>query len=380
MLTMTVSLNIYNKRIAAVKQRDDIAQKIQELDAYVRGNFIGTIDEDELLTSILDGYAAGGSSADLRIDYLTAEEYYEARQWLAGEIVTSGLQVVRDESGYMKVTGVYPGSSAAAQGIQPGDIITVVDGFSLLDIGADVAMKRISGEEGTRLSLTLLHSGEERKYTLIRSTVEIVVVTSTVVNDYGIITISGYSELTGGHLAKAIDELSAKHVKGIVFDLRSSVTASDGNISVPSRTGDILPVLAEGLNKILPPATIAVAEYLDGSTAAILETTSEQPLNLPVAVLINGGTSGISELLAAMLKDFGGAVLVGAQSRGDPVVEKLHPLKDGSAVRVPYARIASAGFSTFRDGNGLKPEYEIAAIPGNIDLQLQKALEIIEIR
>ena len=153
-LTWTVSLNIYNSKLGTSEKYEGVYAKLREIDTTVRQNYIGSVSDDSLENATINGYIAG--IGDKYASYIAPSAYYELQQTQSGVILGAGFEAEEDTSGYLKITTVYRGSSAELNGVLAGDIITAIDGKSLLSMQQGQAMERLSGEVGTRLALQLL--------------------------------------------------------------------------------------------------------------------------------------------------------------------------------------------------------------------------------
>lgn len=111
-LTMTVSLNMYNSMVAGIQERETINAKIKEIDTFVRSSSIYKPNENTLITGIANGYISGTS--DKYAKYYTADEYYKLQQLQSGVIIGTGIETVVNGD-YLEVTNVYEGSSAEVE-------------------------------------------------------------------------------------------------------------------------------------------------------------------------------------------------------------------------------------------------------------------------
>lgn len=369
-LTWAVSLNVYNSKIGTAEKYEGMYAKLREIDAAVRNNYIGTLNEEKIEDSVINGYVSGLN--DRYASYMSSSSYYEIRQANDGVILGAGFEVENDGSGYLRVTSVYKGSSAELNGLIAGDIITEIDGKNLLSMESGTAEERLSGEVGTRIALKLLRDGEEVSVNLIRQQLEIQSVTGKFLdNNVAYIRISTFNAKTAEQFANTLNIMTTTGAESLIIDVRQN-------------SGGLVSALKPILNRFIPAATVATAEYADGSHKAIVETDSDTIFDLPMAILVDSGTASAAELFAGALRDECGAVIVGTQTYGKAVMQNTYEFSDGSALTISTAKVYLTKSGTW-DETGLKPDYLVelnidAAIDDltpEIDSQLQKAIEII---
>ena len=111
-LTWTVSLNIYNSKISSADKYEGVYEKLREIDAVVKNNYINidSVSEESIENGIINGYVSG--IGDKYASYLDANNYYELQQTSGGVVSGAGLVAQADGSGYLVVTKVYTNSSA----------------------------------------------------------------------------------------------------------------------------------------------------------------------------------------------------------------------------------------------------------------------------
>jgi len=369
-LTWAVSLNVYNSKIGTAEKYEGMYAKLREIDAAVRTNYIGTFDEEAIEASAISGYITG--IGDKYASYMTGSTYYEIQQTNNGVILGAGFEAEDDGSGYLKITTVYSGSSADIAGVKVGDVITAIDGKSLLSMEAGTAAEKLSGEVGTRISLKLLRNGEALSVNLIRQQLEIESVTGDILdNNVAYIRISSFNAKTAEQFGNTLNSITAVGAKSLIIDLRQN-------------SGGVTSALKPMLNRFVSSAIIATAEYADGSRKAIIETDSGTIVDMPVAVLVDGGTASAAELFAGALRDEYGAVIIGTQTMGKALIQNTYEFSDGSALTISTARVYLTKSGTW-EGTGIKPDYvaelTLDTLPENltyeIDSQLQKAVEIL---
>ena len=363
-LTMTVSLNMYNSMVAGIQERETINAKIKEIDTFVRSSSIYKPNENTLITGIANGYISGTS--DKYAKYYTADEYYKLQQLQSGVIIGTGIETVVNGD-YLEVTNVYEGSSAEVEEITKGCTITAIGGKSILEIGAEQAQAQLDGEEGST------PDGVEKTVTLVRQSIKLTSVKGTLIDGYAYIKIYTFNETTDDRFIQLIDEYEAQSVLGYVFDVRD---VSDG-ITEPVKAM---------LNRVLPKAQIAIQVDANGKDTSFIETDGNQSLSKPVTVLTNGNTACLAEIFAIGLRDFAKASVVGSSTAGKSQLQTTQSFKDGSAVSISTANIVPVESDDF-ENVGIKPDYtvditaqqaeQIKFADKKSDVQLQKALEIV---
>lgn len=370
-LTWTVSLGIYNSKIASSEKYDGVYEKLKELDAAVRANYIGAgaINDETLQASILSGYVNG--IGDKYASYMQANAYYELQQTTNGVINGTGLEAEDNGSGYLAVTRVYKNSSAESNGVKAGDVITEIDGKSLLSMTPDDGLQRLSGEIGTKISLMLVRNGEEISVTLVRQQVDIESVTEKMLeNRIGFIRITAFNAKTAEQFSTALNTLTAQGAAALIIDVRQN---GGGTVS------SIQPML----NRLIPAAIIAYSENAYGARKTLVETDGANYIDLPITVLADGGTASAAELFAIALKDERGAAIVGTQTYGKASIQSVISFPDGSALTLTTAKIIPSKSDSY-DNVGIKPDYQVELPTGILfeylseqdDTQLQKAIEI----
>lgn len=371
-LTWTVSLNIYNSKISSADKYEGVYEKLREIDAVVKNNYIdaASIKTESIESGMINGYVSG--IGDKYASYLQPNSYYELQQNSGGVVSGAGIVAKADGSGYLVVTNVYKNSSAYLNGVKVGDVITEIDGKNLLSMEEDAALDKISGEIGSKLTMKLLRDGEEISVSLIRQQIDIESVTGEMLdNGVGYIRITTFNEKTAEQFAGALNSLVDKGLKALILDVR-------GN------GGGVIAPLKSMLNRLLPACVAAVAEYANGIRKTLIETDSVSNVGVPMAVLVDGGTASAAEIFAVALRDEGKAVLIGTQTYGKAVLQGTYSFPDGSALTISNAKVVPSKSEPY-DGIGLKPDY-VTALPTDAtldsvsrenDSQLQKAIEIM---
>ena len=337
-LTWTISLNIYNSKISSAQKYDGAYDKIRQMDAVIRSNYIGEIDEEAVKNGILSGYV--NSIGDGNATYLTPTEYYRKQQIESGVVTGAGFEAYEDGSGYLVISSVYKNSSADNNGLMPGDVITEIDGRSVTQMEPGAALDKISGEIGTQITI-------------------------------GYLRISAFNQNTAEQFSRSLNTVLSNKATALVIDIRQN-------------KGEVFSVVKPMLNRILPAAVAANAEYKNNVIKPLIETDSERQLDIPIAVLLDSGTSSAAELFAIALKDEGKATLIGTRTSGKATVVTTYEFPDGAALSISTAKVVPSKSASY-DKTGINPDYVVELPAGmyvdyvehDADTQLIKALEIL---
>lgn len=373
-ITMTVSLNNYNEKIADVQQRGEIYTKLQEIDSYVRNYSLYNIDDDKMKVGVYSGYLT--CMDDSGAKYYTTDEYYYKTRLDSGNIVGLGIVFEKEESGYIKITEVYDGSPAASQGILPGDVIISVEGVSVLESGYAAAGEQLRyGDEGTRRRFVVRRSGEEMEYDLVRASFSVPTIEAELL-DNGILcfTFSSVNEASGAKMSELMSAYEESAVTGYIFDLRGVSSGVYGSVS-------------EILSRFVDGGEIASAVYKNNSTRIVAETPGGDFTNLPISIIIDEKTGGSAELIAEALRDRANGVTVGETSMGNGTLQETRTFNDGTAIEISVAYIRPTAENGYYNKTGITPEFVVeydgererdpSGYAASSDIQLKKAVEVI---
>ncbi|MFQ9933853.1 MAG: S41 family peptidase [Lachnospiraceae bacterium] len=353
---------------------DEEIDKLQQIQAYIdnysyyeqdRGKFIDGM-YSSLLQSIDDDYAV----------YYNEESYSSLMETSSGTYSGIGCVVTQNmDNGQVIVVQPYKGSPAYEAGIAIGDIILKIDDIEITGMDLNEAVSYIKGEEGTTVNITYVHDGEEKTVEVERRTVEIPTVEYEMLeNSIGYIKISDFDEITIEQFGNAIEELKEQGAKGFVFDVRSN-------------PGGLYNAVVDMLDMLLPEGTLVYTEDKYGNRQT--ETSDEQCLDMPMAVLINGDSASASEIFAGALKDYDAAEIIGTKSFGKGIVQTVLPLGDGTGIKFTVASYFTPSGVCIH-GIGIEPD-QIVELPDDenayddngylkeeYDTQLKAAVEYLK--
>ncbi|MFZ0430422.1 MAG: S41 family peptidase [Acidobacteriota bacterium] len=232
--------------------------------------------------------------------------------------------------GYAYIVAVSEGSPADQEGLRNGDLVESIDGQSTVLMSVWEAQRRLAGPPNTEAKVRVIRSrrSEPQELTMQRRVLAVQTPTAEVVErELGYLRIPSLAPGESKVVASKLKMLLSSSVKGLVIDLRST---ADGSLSEAVSMSDLF--LARG-------KTIASIEGPDKQTKVEASTSDPVVSDLPVVVLVDGGTSGPAEVLTASLKDNGVAEIVGERTNGHGSIQSEFKLRDGSKLFLSTAMI-----------------------------------------
>ena len=342
--------------------------KLQYLKALIDEYFIEDIDEEKLTEGIYKGYIDG--LEDPYSVYYDEEETREMNETTSGEYQGVGFVVSQDkDTEIITVLQVYEDSPAQEAGIKDGDILYKVDGEELSGLDLTEVVRKIKGEEGTEVELTVLRgdNAEEVTVTAVRRTIEAQTVSHEMKeNGVGYIRISEFDSVTYEQYKTALEDLEANGMQSLIVDLRSN-------------PGGNLVTVCDILDLLHPEGTIVYTEDKNGEKNEFT-SDEENQFTKPLVVMMNGYSASASEIFAGAVQDYGTGQIVGTQSYGKGVVQQIFDLKDGTSLKLTIAEYFTPNGRNI-NGEGITPdvevEYEYDEANPEADNQLDKAIEVV---
>ena len=291
---------------------------------------------DEVLKQIVS------STGDPYAAYYTPKEYDEFSKQYIGGYVGIGIGVAEEEGKFVVLT-VYDDGPASKAGMQPGDIIRKVDGIVPKDL--DDAVARMTGEEGTDVTVTIDRDGETLDLTMTRKELTIDSVGYAVSEedpDVGYIRISLFRDGTDEEFKNAVKELKKKGCNKFILDLRDN-------------GGGLTDVSVEIADYILPECVIMTDVTKDGKEKVFKSDADSADLEL--VVLVNENTASASEILTAAIKENDAGKVIGSKTFGKGVTQVSKRFSDGSAAKLTVSEYLTPDGNHVND-KGITPDIE----------------------
>lgn len=349
--------------------------KLEELTALIEECYIGESDK----TAMEDGAAAGvvASLGDKWSYYIPADQYDAHMEQMENAYVGIGVTIsVENIEKGLEVLQVEPTGGAYEAGIQPGDILTAVEGQSVVENGVDKSKELIRGQEGTQVSITLLRDGQELTVDVTRKVIQVTVAKGQMLDgNIGLVTITNFDDRCASETIAAIESLLEQGAESLIFDVRNN-------------PGGYKHELVQLLDYLLPEGVLFRSVSYDGVEE--IEESDENCLDIPMAVLVNGTSYSAAEFFAAALEEYDWAVTVGEQTVGKSYYQSTYQFSDGSAVGLSIGKYCTPNGVSLAEVGGLKPNIQVevnadtaaAIYAGTLepaeDPQIQAAVEALK--
>lgn len=343
-------------------QRDsEHIAEMEGLKSLLKQNYLFDFDDEQIYEGSLKGMFA--NLGDPYTAYYTKDEYSKLMETLDGRYQGIGLSVQASKEGYIKAVSVFDKSPAKEAGIKPGDYITKVNGETYGSDQLEEAVAEIKGEPGTTVKLTILRT-EEGKTNSKEFEVEVKrddVVVDTVDDEVididdkkiGYIHIKAFDDVTRDDFSESFNRLKSENIDGLVLDVRNN-------------PGGALDVVINIADNFLDEGVIVSTKDKNGNE--VTEKSDAEADDIPLVIIQNENSASASEILAGALKDRGRAKVVGTQSFGKGVVQKLFTLDNGSGAKITISEYFTPN-GTEINKVGVTPDVEVEA---NEDLDLSK--------
>lgn len=341
---------------------------------HIKKNYYKDIDNETLNTGLIKGVV--NSLDDPYSEFMTKEELKKFMESTNGKYVGVGLVVSPGNDGYITVVSPIKGSPAYKAGIKSGDRIIKVDEVEYSAETMQDAVNKMRGEEGKVVNITVLREEQKQKkvneFKIKRETIKLQTVDGRILEkNIGYIAISEFDKPTYDDFMKELEVLKKKGAQKLVLDLRGN---PGGLLDVCTKIADIF----------LDKGTIVYTKYKDGKKDYYY--SDEKKEDMPLVVLVNGGSASASEIVSGALKDRKRAKLVGTQTFGKGIVQRLFNLPYETAVKLTISEYFTPNGNNIHKV-GITPDV-VVELPDNIkgigpdylneDTQLKKALEILK--
>ncbi|MDD3704939.1 MAG: S41 family peptidase [Clostridiaceae bacterium] len=369
-ITNTVAISLGNKVVIGQKDYETIKSmdKLLGLKGYIKSNYVEDAEDNQLIEGAIKGmFESLGDPYSL---YMTKEEFKNFNESTKGSYGGIGVIVSRSEDGYVTVVAPIEDTPGEKAGLKTNDKIIKVDDKDIIGIDLEAAVALMKGKKGTKVTLTIMRDNirESKVFEIIREEIILKTVKSNVMEkDIGYIRITMFDEDTGSEFKKALKELKAQKIKGLIVDLRQN-------------PGGFINQCVEVADELLDEGLIV---YTEDKVKKREDYKSKQgKLDVPFVMLIDEGSASASEIVSGAVKDRKAGLLIGVKTFGKGLVQSIEQLKDGSGMKLTTQKYYTPnGISINKVG--IQPDIEVkipeikeGENPEDVkDIQLERAVE-----
>ncbi len=334
-----------DRLLALTDQTRDTLRLYTDLVKVAHDKYGGEVSYRDLVYASIQGMIR---TLDPHTTFLVAEEYQGMREKQQTSYYGLGI-LVGVRNGQLTVIAPLEGTPGARLGIQPGDVISTIEGEPTETMGLDEAVGKLKGPKGTQVHITIARRGMEKPIEMAVTRAEIP--QTTVREAYMITPTTGYVQVTefargtGNEVAEAIDKLKAKGMTRLLIDLRNN-------------GGGLLDPAIEMSEELLPEGSAIVETR--GRTRDSFQTykvsSRRTRFDLPLVVLVNEGTASASEIVAGAVQDHDRGLIVGTPSWGKGLVQTVYNLSYGTGLALttakyytPSGRLIQRDYSSYFD-------------------------------
>ncbi|GEN94950.1 S41 family peptidase [Pediococcus ethanolidurans] len=353
------SVAYFQTRAVVSQAQTDTAsmQKIQSVYETIEGNYYKSVSSKKITNGAIKGMISALN--DPFSEYMDKSEATSLNDQISSSFSGIGAEVQKSDQ-YIKIISPIKGTPAKKAGLQPGDLITAVNGKSIAGKSVTDAVNLMRGKIGTKVTLTIKRAGKSFDQTLTRAKIPVSTVNSRIINKkIGYIQITSVSERTAAELKTALKRLDKKGVSSYILDVRDN----PGGL----------------MNQALKMSSMFLK---NGKTIMQVQTKNGQrqvykagkkydggyKVTKPVAVLMNGGSASAAEIFAGALHQSANVPLIGTQSYGKGTVQTVSDFKDKSEMKITIAKWLTPN-GDWINKKGLTPTYK-ADYPKYAYLQL----------
>lgn len=358
----------------------DLGERVEEVEALLRGQALNPPAETSATAGAIQGLLeSGGDKYGL---YFNDQHFKFFSEESMGEFGGIGV-VLGEKDGTTYVAEVYKGTPAAGAKIKAGDVFLSINGVRREKWTNEEVVKRVRGEAGTDVKLTMLRPnekadkaghpggpvGKEYTITVTRAVIELPNVEGELKgDDVGYISVVQFNARTAEDIAEQIRVLGDKGAKAFVLDLRNN-------------PGGLL-TQAIDVTSLFVESGVVVRVEERGKEPVEHRTTGAQVTKAPLVLLVNENSASASEIVGGALQDYGRATLVGQKTFGKGSVQTIRELSFGGAVKFTTAHYLTPKGRAI-DGKGLSPDVVVKMdiekqADEKTDSQLKRALQIAE--
>jgi carboxyl-terminal processing protease len=320
----------------------DELRNLSNVFGQIKRDYVESVDDKRLLTDAIKGMVSG---LDPHSSYLDKKDFAEMQEHTQGKFAGLGIEIT-SEDGIVKILNPIEDTPAAKAGLLSGDLITRLDDKPVRGMTLDQAVRRMRGEPGTKITLTIFRKSEDRTFpiTITRAEIKVQSVKAKFVEPgIAYVRITSFQERTIPDLAKKLNELAGENpqLKGLVLDLRNNgggLLQGAVGVSAAFLPTDTLIVSTKGQTEEAKQVFKSTFDnYRLSENNDALAQLSPVFKKVPLVVLVNAFSASASEIVAGALQDHKRATIIGKTTFGKGSVQTVRPLSADSALKLTTA-------------------------------------------
>lgn len=307
---------------------EKIVADYREAIDVINANYVSEIKHEKVAESSIQGMLF---TLDPHSAFFTRDEFKKLYEEQSSQFYGIGVSILQHRDG-VYIQSVVPKTPADKAGLRYGDRFIEVDGKDALKWTSAEVSKNVRGERGTSVNVKIGRAGSDKpvEYTIIRGGVPLPSIRNYFMLKDGVGYVGltgGFQETTANELELAIEDLKGQGLKSLILDLRNN-------------PGGLLPQAIDVVSKFVSQGqtVVSVKGRSRYSQSKELPTTGGKTEDFPLVVLQNGGSASASEIVAGAIQDYGRGLIVGTESFGKGLVQRVFQLPHGTGLTLTMAR------------------------------------------
>ena len=325
---------------------EKVVSDYTEAIAIIDKNYVGGVDHEKITDTSIQSMLW---TLDPHSSFFTREEFRKLYEEQSSQFYGIGVSILQHRDG-VYVQSVIPNTPAEKAGLRYGDKFVQVDGKDAKDWSSAEVSKNVRGEKGTPVKIKVERAGVSapQDFEIVRGGVPLPSIRNYFMlpNGVGYVGLTGgFQETTADELDSAVADLQKQGARSLILDLRNN-------------PGGLLPQAIEVVGRFVPAGktVVSVKGRSRYANTQELRTEGGKVYDLPLVVMINGGSASASEIVAGAIQDYGRGVVVGTDSFGKGLVQRVFPLPYGTGLTLTMARY----YTPF--GRSLQRDYSSGSI------------------
>jgi len=309
-------------------------------------NYAGKIDHEKISENSIQGMLW---TLDPHSAFFTRNEFRKLYEDQSSQFYGIGVSILQHRDG-VYVQSIIPNTPADKAGLRYGDRFLEIDGKDAKDYTSSEVSKNVRGERGTTVNIKIGRAGIEKpfEYNIVRGGVPLPSIRNYFMLRDGVGYVGlggGFQETTAQELDEAVSNLKKQGMKSLILDLRNN-------------PGGLLPQAIEVVSRFVPrgQTVVSVKGRSQYAQSRNLSSVGDKTMDFPLVVMINGNSASASEIVAGAIQDYGRGVVVGTDSFGKGLVQRVFPLPFGTGLTLTTARY----YTPF--GRSLQRDYSSGSI------------------